>query len=478
MLTRTVLPKLAPDVISRERLAQWFQQHADVPLRLLCAPAGSGKTTALAAYAAASKHPAYYIALHRGMSAAEVRAVLLAAVGASSDRSDEGLFSSLSVIGRCELLIDEADRGGSDVRAFLEQLVYDAPANVTLVYASRSRDVVDATRLVATGLARVLDAERLAFTIDEAQRYLERIGLDADRRDVGRLLHDTEGWAFAFCSTVRDAFASGDPLSAAFERFRRSPLLRRFVDSNLAGETESLVTAARRVYDGALVLESELDSLETRGLFVRWDGAAYRPYRAIARGARVAATPDEAATLQPFEVRLFGALDVRFGGRAVAWFRRRDAQIFTYLLMQPQGRATRAQLLEAFWPDTSPRIAAQTLRSTCSTMRRSLAALVGYADLPHYLAVGDEIALNLDLFSVDARRVEAHLLDASAAAGRGERRAEREHELAALRLASAPLLDGAPPPCLEERVAWFRSRLAGISTRAGDELPPLLAAMA
>ena len=315
----------------------------------------------------------------------------------------------------------------------------------------------------------MLDGDRLAFSRDEAARFAEAARLDVAERELGRLLHDTEGWAFALCSAIRDCASTGRPLEGAFERWRRANgrLVRHFVDAALADEDPLLAAAARKLFDGENVAEATLDRLEARGVFVRWADGAYRPYRAIARVTRAAA-PAPARALAPFTVRLFGKNDVRIEGQQVAWFRRRDAQIFAFLALQPQGRARRETLIRVFWPSADRQLAGQSLRSACSTMRRSLAAVVGYADLAHYVAFGDEIALNLELFAVDARRVRSHLRDAEHAWAAGDVAGALDHDRAALRLAGEPLLEGDVPPALSGIADELHDGLARAAARAGD----------
>ena len=469
--SRVKLPKLAPDTIRRERIASWLADHADVPLRLIAAPPGSGKTTALVSYAAAPRFRAGYVSLDLATAPDDLRVALGRAFGFADCANDEALVTAFEGAGRCEVLVDEADRAPEATRAMLRRFIYDAPDNVTFVYATRSRDVVDATRLVSLGLGAILDGDRLAFTVEEATRLAEAARVDAsDERELGRLLHDTEGWAFALCSAIRDAASAGRSLDGAFDAWRRgnARFLRRFIDDALADEEPMLANAARKLFDGEAVEDGMLDRLEQRGLFVRWSDGAFRPYRAVARVSRAAAAAPTRA-LQPFAVRLFGKSDVRIEGQRVAWFRRRDAQLFAFLALQPQGRARRETLLRAFWPDADRQLAAQSLRSACSTMRRSLAAVVGYADLAHYVAFGDEIALNLDLFAIDARRARAHLRDADIAWEGGDVKAAVEHDRAALKLAKEELLDGDIPPSLHQTCVDLNRELARAAARSSDD---------
>jgi hypothetical protein len=469
--SRAKLPKLAPDTIRRERISGWLSDHADVPLRLVAAPSGSGKTTALVTYAAAPRHRAGYVTLDSDATTAGLRSAIARSFGFPEPQDDDALLCAFESAGRCEVLVDEVDRSPDAVQAALRRFIYEAPDNVTFVYATRSRDVVDATRLISLGLGAVLDADKLAFTVEEATRLAEAARLDAaDDREIGRLVHDTEGWAIALCASIRESASAGRSLDGAFDRWRRNNVrfMRRFIDDALAGEEPALAAAARKVFDGELAEEATLDHLEQRGLFVRWSEGSYRPYRAVARVTRVSA-PAPSRALAPFAVRLFGKPDVRIEGQRVAWFRRRDSQIFAYLALQPQGRARRETLLRVFWPEADRQLAAQSLRSACSTMRRSLAAVVGYADLSHYVAFGDELALNLDLFVIDARRVRAHLRDAETAWAAGDAVTAVEHDRAALKLSREELLDGDLPIALSGLAAELDAGLRRAAGRSADE---------
>nr|MDQ6944290.1 hypothetical protein [Candidatus Eremiobacteraeota bacterium] len=385
------LPKLAPDVIHRERLSVWLADHADFPLRLLAAPAGCGKTTALVLYAARSRFPAAYVALGDGAGAAAIRDALCAALEIGAVPDTETLLLALGAVGRREILVDDADRASDEGRRLLQQLVFDGPENVTFLYAARTREVFDTTRLISLGLAALCGGGRLAFTADEAARFVDSSRVvRGDERDVARLVIDTDGWPFALCSVVRNAASAGRSLDGAVEGWQRASagLIKEFVDVAFAGQDPALAARARRYFDGEAIDDATLDRLEARGMFVQLVDGVCRPYRVIARLARVA-SPASTSTLSPFAVELFGAPQVRIDGQRVEWIRRRDGQILTYLALRPDGRANRRDLIQAFWPDADPLLGAQSLRSACSTMRRALAAVVGHATLAHYVSFGD-----------------------------------------------------------------------------------------
>ena len=466
--TRRV-PKLAPDVIHRERISTWLADHADFPLRLLAAPAGCGKTTALVLYATRSRFPAAYVSLSAGAGSAAIRDALCDALDIDAVADTESLLAALESLGRREILVDDADRASDDGRHLLQRLVFDGPENVTFLYAARTRDVFETTRLISLGLAALCGGGRLAFTADEAARFVDSSRVvRGDERDVARLVIDTDGWPFALCSIVRNAASAGRTLDGAVECWQRANagLIKEFVDAAFVDQDPALAARARRFFDGEAIDDATLDRLEARGMFVQLVDGVCRPYRVISRLARVA-SPASTSTLMPFAVELFGAPQVRIDGRRVEWIRRRDGQILTYLALRPDGRASRRDLIQAFWPDADPLLGAQSLRSACSTMRRALATVVGHATLAHYVSFGDEIALNLDLFTVDARRARAHIADGDDAWNRDDSDAAAEHAAAALRIVRGPFLDGD----VFSALAPFADELADGLSRMEGRLP-------
>src|SRR5438552_1987128 len=159
-LTRS-LPRLAPSTIRRPGLERWLAAHAGTPVRLLIAPAGSGKTTLLLKYVSESEIAAGYCALPPQCGAIDLyRAVATALALTRPVHSYEDLLALLhSIGGRTELVVDDADNAAPDAIVLLQRLVEDAPETLSLVYASRSRDVLDAKAWTARGLAVLCDAQ-------------------------------------------------------------------------------------------------------------------------------------------------------------------------------------------------------------------------------------------------------------------------------------------------------------------------------
>jgi ATP/maltotriose-dependent transcriptional regulator MalT len=75
------LPRLAPTAVLRPRISAWLERYAEMPLRLLAAPAGAGKTVAIAAYLSVTTRPGVYLALRPETTPEQFRARLASALG-------------------------------------------------------------------------------------------------------------------------------------------------------------------------------------------------------------------------------------------------------------------------------------------------------------------------------------------------------------------------------------------------------------
>lgn len=154
----------------------------------------------------------------------------------------------------------------------------------------------------------------------------------------------------------------------------------------------------------------------------------------------------------------------------IVWARRRDQHIVKYLLLQPDGAATRTHLAEVFCPATARPQAMQNLRTACSTIRRAIAACVGTEYLDAYFhTAGDAVTLRPENTINALAAFDEHLESAREARERGDLPAARRHFEAALRLNDRPLLSGeAPAPWIADRahVCDERAEDARASLRA------------
>jgi hypothetical protein len=151
----------------------------------------------------------------------------------------------------------------------------------------------------------------------------------------------------------------------------------------------------------------------------------------IRDAVRCAVEDDE----QGGNVDVFGGFRLVIAGYEVRFARRRDAQIVEYLALKPDGTATRSELIRAFWPESDPGLASQSLRTACSTIRRSIAECAGRAAVERYFRVGKEqIQLVFDALTNPLVEFHRHIEAAAEAETRAEYDLSRTHWSAAARL--------------------------------------------
>lgn len=479
MIRSGSVPRLAPSTISRPRLERWLGSHANVPLRLVVAPAGSGKTSLLVKYLSDSGTEGMYCALPQDCGAADLLQTLRVAVGASgSSQSFEALIHGLRERGApFELAIDDAHNAVGDAADLLRALVENVPESAALIFASRSREAVDAQRWIGRGLAVLCDARRLAFDAPEVEVLAEACGVRASHNDVVRLIEETDGWAVVVSGCVRSALEDGRSLADAFDhwRMRYGQVFTEFLSAELERFSEEDRATVRSILSGAAVEDdASLQRLEARGIFAVEDVDGCRPYRPLRylRGVRA----EQGGAPPPLVVRMFGHFQAQIGGREIEWVRRRDQQLVKYLLLKPSGRATRAELASVFWPDADAQLAGQSVRTACSNIRKALAAAVGYARVDSYFRADPDVSIDPSHVIADVRRFGAHVGDGDAAFDRGDLPEAVARYRAAEEIYAGRLLDADPPEpwftaqgqLFEDRYVIVLERLAQASFDEGD----------
>ncbi|MGH7729201.1 MAG: AAA family ATPase [Vulcanimicrobiaceae bacterium] len=477
-MRRSALPRLAPSVVVRPRISDWLERHAALPLRLLAGPAGTGKTTAVVSYLAEHGGGYAYVALKADDSPELLRERIAAALGLSYvPASFPALVAAIATAAPCEIVLDQVERATQETLEEIAELASEAPLDVSFIVLARSRCAVDGSRMVARGLGAILDAAALAFDAGEIARLCEAHGIAYAPAEVAHFLEETEGWPLVASWALREAASAGAPLGTAFERWSRTSArhFREFIDGELAAAGDSYRAAFRIALRDAPQSRDDrerLAALEAKGLFVTFADEAYRPYRVArqldlgAAGTFDAGRPDPSALLV---VRLFGRFDARIGDRPIVWIRRREAQIFKYLLLKPKGSASRTELRELFWPQADHHLATQSLRTACSNIRKALAALVGYANVERYFTTRGEIAVDLASAVIDARRFTAHVADGDAERERTRLKEAFAHYRAAESLYSGELLAGEyPEPWYAARAAMYRALYRGVLERIAE----------
>ena len=223
LATKLHLPRPRPGFVPRPRLVSRLDEGLDRGLVLVCAPAGYGKTVALADWARRSGRPVAWLSLDAGDNdPVRFWRYVVAAVGparpgvagrllplfgppppSSFDGPVTALINELAAQpgdGEAVLILDDyhlIDAG--PVHESLLLLAEHLPPGLRLVLASRSDPPLPLGRLRARGQLAELRAAELRFTADEAaallQQAAEGAGTALSDADVAELTARTEGWA-------------------------------------------------------------------------------------------------------------------------------------------------------------------------------------------------------------------------------------------------------------------------------------------
>jgi LuxR family maltose regulon positive regulatory protein len=174
-----------PGLVARDRLVRRLMSARDVPLALLAAPAGYGKTTTLLEWAQRDERPFAWIALDRGADDPEQ---LLAAVASATDPLTRRGSAYVLVIDDLHFL-----RSPAAIDA-LKAIVARPPAGAQVVLASRSEPPFPLGRMRAHREVLELTPRDFVMTRGEATALLELARVELGATEVDALIQRTEGW--------------------------------------------------------------------------------------------------------------------------------------------------------------------------------------------------------------------------------------------------------------------------------------------
>lgn len=434
------LPKISPDSIARPALERWLDRHARMPVRLVAAPAASGKTTGVALWARARLDEVAWITVAPGASESDLCESLLHAL---SPPPGIDLRRALATSPKRQIVIDAADAGDAEARAFLSRLYAEGPAQTTFVYLTRSANALDLLRGFTTGIAASFERSQLPFDDAQVERLCAFHEVAATPAQRAQLIATTGGWPLAVAGAIRHAASVGTPFEGAFDRWLDASrgIVSRLVDDALMHAPPAVADAFARIVADR-TSDVALGELAAAGLFVdELDGRLQlNPViRALGAGGR-------RRSPGPAVLHMFGRFRITIGDDEIEFMRRRDRQILQYLALQPDGAATRSSLVRVFWPESDSQLAGQALRTACSTIRRSFAKRVGREAVDAYIrSEGPVLRLRLDNVQSTCDRFRSHVDLASIADEDGRTDAAFAHWAAAVRLYAAPLLSGEPP---------------------------------
>ena len=332
--------------VRRDRLVRTLGAVApEIPLVLLVAPPGYGKTTALQQWAAEDRRRFGWALLEDSDNdpVRLLRHIALAlhqihpledAVWRALDLPDvqpqspivRRLVASVAACGEpWVLVLDDFHRlhGGNGMDLILA-LVEDLPPGCHLVVASRHKPGLRLGRLHAQGRCVQLGREELALTRDVTRAVLAAAGLDHSEDAVEELLCRTEGWPAGLRLTGTDALA---------DYFREEVLAGESTDTvHLLPLTAVLDELSGPLCDAVLDrtdCTAWLAELESRNLFLiplDRDRQRYRFHRLFAETLRAELRRRESGE------------EARIHQRAAAWY-------------AAQGRSEEALLASFFAAD-------------------------------------------------------------------------------------------------------------------------------
>lgn len=217
------VPYLPPNAIHRSRVDDAFVAACKLPLVVLCAPAGFGKTTAALHGFKALKDdepearmawlsldpedtdPYSFAAYFISAIAKQVRLTEQLCHAGVHDRNTQlkSLFGQLlfeldRIHQRLIIVLDDYHMITSeDIHGAVAYLAKHLPPHVTLVLTTRSDPPASIMSLRLQGLVADMSADILGFSVSEAQHFFQQIGggFQLEEADVKRLLDHVEGWA-------------------------------------------------------------------------------------------------------------------------------------------------------------------------------------------------------------------------------------------------------------------------------------------
>jgi len=259
---------------------------ADCRLRLICAPAGFGKTVLMSECARLVPEGTHMVWLDLGGRACSVGALysqLSGALGQQDELVGSADTAILTLLRRLRrplwIMLDDYPRDcDAELDACLDMLLDIGPTSVSWWVSSRRQPAWKLPRLLLQGHLCELDAEALAFTEDELERMLVTQRMALSPESFQQLHRGMEGWPAGVCLMLLGA----DEQALRERLVAGTPLLRDYVQrevlAGLGDEVRRALLALARmprfsaelcdhVLDG--VGSEILDVLKTRQLFIR-----------------------------------------------------------------------------------------------------------------------------------------------------------------------------------------------------------------
>ena len=215
--TKLFIPPLRVDRVARPQLLDVLDAGSQRPMTLVSAPAGFGKTTLLASWAAHCKLPIAWISIDEGDNdpirflnylIAALESVLSPEVSKQFQAFTQKLQPSIqpTLIRLINHLVEESEPfvlilddyqfiHSPDVHKALEFIVEKIPACMHLVIATRSDPPISLARLRARDQLVEIRVGNLRFSLQESMNFLKQVmSLKLSNEDISALDERTEGW--------------------------------------------------------------------------------------------------------------------------------------------------------------------------------------------------------------------------------------------------------------------------------------------
>jgi LuxR family maltose regulon positive regulatory protein len=212
-------PRLRRGTVRRERLLRRLGQTLHVPLALIVAPAGYGKTTLLAHWLQSDPRPTAWIAVEAADDAADRLITSIAHAFGELVPADLTLTDLTFAIEQHEqpfvLALDDIQHlRSAEALAVVAAVAEAVPPGSQLVLAGRREPDLPIGRLRAHGRLVDLRARDLVMTRREAARMLNLAGLELAPEQVNLLLERTEGWPAGLYLAALSLRGRSDPAGA------------------------------------------------------------------------------------------------------------------------------------------------------------------------------------------------------------------------------------------------------------------------
>jgi LuxR family transcriptional regulator, maltose regulon positive regulatory protein len=236
------LSKMKPQALPRQLVVRpRLLRRLNLPVTLICAPSGFGKSTLLSEWRQLSGIPVAWVSLDADdNSVLRFWSSVLSALQIASPQLARGLLAKIHLSSESPILdivaalsneiLRTTDSGDKQLRLGLilddyhhiddpeihgsiQALLTRMPPGFQVVISSRTRPPVPLGYLRAAGIVTELEADDFRFTLEEGVDLLERhtTGHFLTRNDMQELVQRTEGWAAGLYLATLALAKQGDP---------------------------------------------------------------------------------------------------------------------------------------------------------------------------------------------------------------------------------------------------------------------------